>query len=84
MLTFEDCLEMCNLTEAEIEALSEHDHEPEIVAIAHNEARNFKEICQCMEENILHARQMGDDDHAQNLEKILRSFINKHRQHQAS
>lgn len=32
MLTYEDCLGLCELTEEEIRAISEHEHIPEIVA----------------------------------------------------
>jgi hypothetical protein len=33
MLTYEDCLGFCDLTEEEIEAISEHEHIPAIVAL---------------------------------------------------
>lgn len=32
MLTYEDCLGLCELTEEEVRAISEHEHIPEIVA----------------------------------------------------
>ena len=32
MLTYEDCLELSDLTEEEIEAISEHEHLPEMAA----------------------------------------------------
>ncbi len=32
MLTYEDCVGLCELTEEEIRAISEHEHIPEIVA----------------------------------------------------
>ncbi|NKB58082.1 MAG: hypothetical protein GKS00_17295 [Alphaproteobacteria bacterium] len=32
MLTYEDCIGLCELTEEEIRAISEHEHIPEIVA----------------------------------------------------
>ena len=32
MLTYEDCVGMCELTAEEIRAISEHEHIPEIVA----------------------------------------------------
>ena len=33
MLTFDDCLNFCELTEDEVLAISEHEHMPEIVAV---------------------------------------------------
>ena len=33
MLTFEDCLELCALSDEEIRAIAEHEHTPEIVAL---------------------------------------------------
>ena len=33
MLTYEDCVELSDLTEEEIEAVAQHEHLPEIVAL---------------------------------------------------
>ena len=33
MLTREDCLALCELTEGEVEAIAEHEHVPEMIAI---------------------------------------------------
>ncbi len=33
MLTFEDCLGLCELSEEEIRAIAEHEHLPQIVAL---------------------------------------------------
>ena len=33
MLTYEDCLELSDLTEEEVEAIARHEHIPEIVAL---------------------------------------------------
>ena len=33
VLTFEDCLGLCELTEEEIRAIAEHEHLPQIVAL---------------------------------------------------
>ena len=33
MLTFDDCLGLCELSEEEIRAIAEHEHLPEIVAL---------------------------------------------------
>ena len=33
MLTYEDCLSQCALTEEEVEAIAEHEHVPTIIAI---------------------------------------------------
>ena len=32
MLTVEDCIALCALSEAEVDAIAEHEHVPEIVA----------------------------------------------------
>lgn len=33
MLTYEDCLDYCNLSEEEIDAIAEHEHIPSIAAL---------------------------------------------------
>ena len=33
MITFDDCLAFCELTEDEIDAIAEHEHLPETVAL---------------------------------------------------
>jgi hypothetical protein len=33
MLTFEDCLGLCDLTEEEIDAIAQHEHIPELAAL---------------------------------------------------
>ena len=33
MLTYQDCVGLCELSEAEIRAIAEHEHLPEVVAL---------------------------------------------------
>ena len=69
MITLEDCIAMCDLDEAEVLAIAEHEHIPEIAAAAlgqyliHQEhgAQKIKEMLQ---DDIGAALARNDRDHA--------------------
>lgn len=83
MLTLEDCIGLCDLTEEEVAAIAEHEHIPDIVAA---ELGNY--LCQTPEgeralrriilEDIARARARGDLKHAFALRMVLRHFIRTH------
>ena len=83
MITLEDCLGLCDLTEEEILAIAEHEHLPEIAAIAlghylvhqeHGPEAIFKMIA----EDIRAAQARGDKEHVQSLLHVLHHFIRAH------
>ena len=67
MLTLEDCLGLCDLTEQEVLAIAEHEHIPEIAAV---ELGNYlvhtsegeMQIKSIIRDDIAHARACGDRD----------------------
>ena len=83
MLTFEDCLAFCDLSEEEVRAIAEHEHLPAIVAL---------ELGDCLVqgpdgellmshmviEDIRAAERRGDLVRAAQLKRTLRHFIEQH------
>ena len=89
MLTLEDCLGLCELDEAEIQAIAEHEHVPEIVALemaqymVHLPEGNIM-IKRMILEDIQHAKQTNNTTHADVLERVLKHFIVTHPDFNAS
>jgi hypothetical protein len=83
VLTFEDCLGFCELTEEEIRAIAEHEHLPEIVAL---ELGNFLLrgpdgellVSHMLIDDIRAAERRGDLVHAAQLKRALRHFLEEH------
>jgi hypothetical protein len=83
VLTFEDCLGLCELTEEEIRAIAEHEHLPQIVAL---ELGNYLMrgpdgellVSHMFIDDIRAAERRGDLFHAAQLKKTLRHFIDGH------
>lgn len=89
VITLEDCLAMCGLTEDEVLAIAEHEHIPEIAAAGlgdylltceHGAAR----ICDMILDDIQNAHGRGDLRHAQDLAMVLRHFLGCHPEAQAA
>jgi hypothetical protein len=85
VITFEDCLALCELTEAEIDAIAEHEQLPETVALelgsclVHAPDGELR-IQQIIIDDIGAAQQRGDLAHAARLKQTLRRFIEQHPQ----
>jgi hypothetical protein len=86
MLTREDCLALCELSEDEVEAIAKHEHVPELVAMElgqylchtpNGEARIERMII----DDIEHARTHGNYAHMAKLVGVLRHFIETHPHH---
>jgi hypothetical protein len=83
VLTFEDCLGLCELSEEEIRAIAEHEHLPEIVAL---ELGNYLMrgpdgevlVSHMFIDDIRAAERRGDPAHAACLKEALRHFIEEH------
>ncbi len=83
MLTFEDCLGLCELSEEQIRAIAEHEHLPEIVAL---ELGNFLLrgpdgellVSHMLIDDIRAAERRGDVVRAAHLKQALRHFIDEH------
>ena len=83
MLTFDDCVALCELTAEEIEAIAEHEHLPMIVAAelgsyliqGPDGALRIKRI---ILDDMMAADRAGDDTRALTLKLVLRHFIDRH------
>jgi hypothetical protein len=83
MISLEDCLGLCGLTEDEVLALAEHEHVPEIVAAAlagHllSEPEGCRKIGAMIADDICWAERGGDIRHAEELRTTLQSFVQTH------
>jgi hypothetical protein len=83
VLTFEDCLGLCELSEEEIRAIAEHEHVPDIVALELGSyllrGRDGDLIVSHMLiDDIRAAAGRGDVMRAARLKQALRHFIDEH------
>jgi len=83
MITLEDCLGFCDLTEEEVLAIAEHEHMPEIAAIAYgqyllNRGHGTEKICRMIVDDIRVAQQRGDGEHVRTLLHVLHHFLRNH------
>jgi len=85
MLTWEDCLALCELTEDEIAAIAEHEHLPQMAAaefgnyLVHS-PEGVPMIRRIILDDIAAARHRGDLAHAAKLKLVLRHFLHSHPQ----
>ena len=83
MLTMEDCLGLCDLTEDEIKAIAEHEHLTEIVAaelgnyLVHT-PDGIPRIKAMIRDDIDRAEARGDSKRVLQLKLVLRHFIETH------
>ena len=83
MLTFDDCVALCELTEEEIAAIAEHEHLPMIVAA---ELGNYLihgpdgavRVKRIILDDVHAAGRAGDVRHALTLKLVLRHFVERH------
>ena len=83
MLTFEDCLGLCELSEDEIQAIAEHEHLPEIVALELGNCLirgpdGGLLVSHMVIDDIRAAERRGDLVRAAGLKQTLRRFIEDH------
>ena len=83
MLTYEDCLALCDLTAEEVEAIADHEHIPEIVAAELGKyliQSDDGEICirSYIVDDMKHCRERGDTEGVARLEQVLRYFLCSH------
>ena len=88
MLTYQDCLDLCELEEDEVEAIAEHEHLTEIAAL---ELGNYlihspdgvPMIERMILDDIERARARHDFRHAAKLRLVLKHFVDSHPEHRA-
>jgi hypothetical protein len=83
VLTFEDCLGLCELSEEQIRAIAEHEHLPEIVALELGsfllrEPDGELLVSHILIDDVRAAEQRGDVVRAAHLKQALRHFVDEH------
>jgi hypothetical protein len=83
MLTLDDCVALCELTEDEVEAIAEHEHLPMIVAaelgnyLIHGPDGALR-VKRIILDDLQAANQAGDRSRALTLKLVLRQFMERH------
>ena len=80
MISLEDCIALCGLNEAEVAAIAEHEHLPEVVAATLgqyllHQRHGSEKIQQMIVEDIRTSLSRGDVAHAAKLVCALRHFL---------
>ncbi len=83
MLTFEDCLALCNLSLEEISAIAEHEHLPEMTALEYGEylvhTPDGEQLIKTMIiDDIEYSKASGNVKHVETLETVLKHFVLSH------
>ncbi len=83
MLTLTDCFALTELTPEEIDAIAEHEHVPEIVAVELGDylvhtVDGQKRIKRMIEDDIAAAQERGDYKHSADLKLALKHFCETH------
>ena len=83
MISIEDVIGLCELTEAEIEAVAEHEHIPTIAAAALaeyllHESHGPERIREMIRDDMRAALADGNREHAKELFMALRHFVTEH------
>jgi hypothetical protein len=86
MLTYEDCLDMSDLTGEEVDAVAEHEHIDRMRAVitadylAHTSGGERK-IRRMIIDDIHHAQGQGNRTHERMLKQVLKHFVETHPRH---
>ena len=83
MITLEDCVVFCGLTEEEVLAIAEHEHMPEIAAAAFaeyltNQEHGTEKIRDMIVDDIRAAQMRNDKEHILTLLHVLHHFLRAH------
>ena len=83
MLTIEDCIALCGLTEEEVDSIAEHEHLPKMLAIEMaaylvETPTGERRIRTMIREDIEQARARGDYAHAAKLKLVLKHYLEVH------
>jgi hypothetical protein len=83
MITLEDCIGLCGLTEEEVLAVAEHEHLPEVVATALaqyllSREHGSEDIRDMIVEDIRQAQWSGNKEHVLTLLNVLHHFLLTH------
>lgn len=83
MLSYQDCLALCDLTEEEVAAIAEHEHVPEIIAAEIGSylvqsPDGAPMIRRIILDDIEAAEQRGNAARAARLKLVLKHFVENH------
>ncbi len=83
MITLEDCIVFCGLTEEEVLAIAEHEHLPEIVATALAEyllsqEHGTQKVRDMIIDDIRQSQLRSDREHVLTLLHVLHHFLKSH------
>ena len=83
MITFEDCIGLCGLTEEEVLAIAEHEHLPAIAAAALvqyllSHKHGSEKVRDMIVDDIRRAQRGGDKQHVLTLLHVLHHFLKTH------
>jgi hypothetical protein len=83
MINLEDCIALSGLTEAQVLAIAEHEHVPEIAATAlaqylSNQEHGMEKIRDMIVDDIRQAQERGDKAHVLTLLHVLHHFLKSH------
>ena len=84
MLPLQDCIELSDLNEEEILAIAEHEHIPEMLAVEMGNylthtASGEKRIKRMIVDDIKHAKETGNVEHAAVLKSVLQHYVAEHK-----
>lgn len=83
MISLEDCIGLCGLTEEEVLAIAEHEHLPEIAATALaqyllSHRHGSEKVRDMIVDDIRKAQSSGDREHVLTLLHVLHHFLKTH------
>jgi hypothetical protein len=83
MISLEDCIGLCGLTEQEVLAIAEHEHLPEIAATAlaqylGSQPHGTEKVRDMIVDDIRQAQSGGDKAHVLTLLHVLHHFLKTH------
>lgn len=83
MITLEDCIGLCGLTEEEVLAIAEHEHIPEIAAAALasyllQKEHGAEKVRDMIVDDIREAQDRGSREHVLTLLHVLHHFLRMH------
>jgi hypothetical protein len=83
MITLQDCIGLCGLTETEVLALAEHEHMHEIIAAGlasylQNKEHGTEKIRDMIVDDVRQAQRAGDRVHVLTLLQVLHQFLKIH------
>jgi DNA repair protein RadC len=83
MITLEDCIGLCGLTEEEVLAIAEHEHLPEVAATALaqyllSHEHGSEKVRDMIIDDFRQAQRSGDKKHVLTLLHVLHHFLKTH------